>query len=71
MTRDVEHYSALFRTRLEPIAMRELYIEQSGFILDDKDRQPAEKLIDQFTALHRAFYIVYAEWFAQTDRRPK
>jgi hypothetical protein len=53
---------------MEPIAMRQLYVEQSSGILADED-EPAEQIVNEMRALHRAYCKVYDEWFAMTDRR--
>jgi hypothetical protein len=67
MTGDTAHYTALLRTRMDPIAMRQLYVTQSGEILADEDRPDAE-LIGELRSLHLAFCKVYDEWFGLTDR---
>jgi hypothetical protein len=69
MTEDTAHYTALFRARMEPMAMRQLYVEQAGEILADEDRQDTE-LIGELRSLHTAYLIVYDDWFALTDRKP-
>ncbi|WP_158301766.1 hypothetical protein [Paenibacillus mesophilus] len=53
---------------MEPIAMRKLYVEQSGLILAD-DGLPDSQLVAEMRALHMAYVIVYDDWFAATDRR--
>jgi hypothetical protein len=68
MTVDAAHYTALFRARMDPMAMRELYVGQSGEILADEDR-PDAQLIDELRSLHTAYCVVYDEWFALTNRR--
>jgi hypothetical protein len=68
MTGDDAHYTALFRTRMDPIAMRELYVQQSGEILADEDR-PDTEMIGELRSLHLAYTRVYDEWFAKTERR--
>lgn len=62
------YYTGLLRSRMEPIAMRELYIKQAGEILADDD-EPAEQIVNEMRALHTAYCKVYDEWFAMTDRR--
>lgn len=66
----VSQYENLFRARMEPIAMRELYVSQAGLILADEDR-PDSQLVAEMRALHMAYVIVYDDWFALTDRRYK
>jgi hypothetical protein len=68
MTGDAAHYTALFRSRMEPMAMRELYVQQAGEILADEERTDRE-LVGQLRVLHLAYCKVYDEWFALTDRR--
>jgi hypothetical protein len=70
MIGDMAHYTTLFRNRMEPIAMRQLYVEQSGVLLADEDR-PDAQLVAEMRALHMAYVIIYDEWFALTDRRYK
>ncbi|TNJ68247.1 hypothetical protein FE784_00880 [Paenibacillus hemerocallicola] len=61
-------YMGLFRSRMDPIAMRELYVQQAGEILADEDR-PDAQLIGELRSLHTAYCVVYDEWFGFTDRR--
>lgn len=65
---DHQYYTTLFRARMEPIAMRELYVQQAGEILADEDR-PDAQLIGELRSLHTAYCVVYDEWFGLTDRR--
>lgn len=68
MTGDKAQYTALFRARMEPIAMRELYVQQTGEILADEEQTDAE-LIGELRSLHTAYCVVYDEWFGLTDRK--
>jgi len=70
MNKDVANYADLFRSRMEPMAMRELYVEQSGVILADKERADMQ-IVGELRSLHSAYCKVYDEWIGLTDRRPR
>jgi hypothetical protein len=53
---------------MEPMAMRELYVQQAGEILADEDRTDTE-LIGELRSLHLAYTRVYDEWFGLTVRK--